>query len=650
MFRKLRITGLNKFIHIVAASLVAVMLVISLPFAAAAAPTFADLDAKEWYYDAVIASIDAGYFKGDADGMFYPNNNITRAEFATIVARYCEADTEGAEGAPFGDVLKDDWFYGTVSWAYNKGIINGVSAEEFKPQDPITREQMCKMIGIALESVLGKTLSGEGAKTFLDDTDISAWAKEWVNKCSAEGLIAGLDTGCFDPSGQATRAQAATVLIRCDTHFPETPPEQEPETPAEYSIEVSGFTLEFDVNDDYYLLYPADFAECKIIGYTGFTKLQISVEQYAGHYPYLNTAYKIGDSLDLGYGRSKVTLKATLPDGSVKDYLLVFTDPAALSNSYAKVVVNSSVNLREQPSATASVLTALDGGTTVYYLGTEGDWAKVQYVKTTKFNGALSKTTSYVGYIKDTAEENYIRWNWEEVEMPAQYEEAINTLKAKHPNWSFTFVDPELTLDEAVQKYGTDRAPYIDPLYYLNEDRIYAFMDIDTYDPEYWNDEGVKAIWANESTYTKDEALAYFKAASESLQMNAYYITCRAALESGYGGSKFAKGQIAGFEGYYNFFGIKCYDSNPELGAQYAKDRNWNTVEISITEGANWVKDQYLDRGAVTPYFFRYSGFWNKNYMSDAQAPAKEAGILKKAFSDPNAKAHFIIPVYRGMA
>ena len=87
MFRKLRITGRNNFSHIVATILVAVMVAISLPFAAAAAPTFADLDANEWYYDAVMTSIEVGYFKGDADGKFYPNNNITRAQFATIVAR-----------------------------------------------------------------------------------------------------------------------------------------------------------------------------------------------------------------------------------------------------------------------------------------------------------------------------------------------------------------------------------------------------------------------------------------------------------------------------------------------------------------------------------------------------------------------------------
>lgn len=675
MFRKLRITGLNKLKNIVAAVSAAVMLAISVPFTASAASAFADLNSKEWYYDAVIASIDAGYFKGDADGNFYPNNNITRAEFAMIVTRYCGVDANSAVGAPFTDVPKNEWYYGAVSWAYNKGIINGVSATEFRPQDPITREQMCKMIGIALENILGKKLSADGAKTFLDDAKISGWAKEWVNKCSAEGLITGLDTGCFDPSGQATRAQAATVLIRCDTYFPATPTDQVPGKPEDYSIQVSGFSLNFNVYDDYYLAYPSDFNNCKITGYTGFTNLQISVEQYATYYPYDKTAYVLGNALNLGYGRAKLTITATLPDRSVRSYLIVLTDPNGADNCYAKVRVGSEVNLRAEPTTSSSSLAKLKNNTVVYYLGSQGDWAHIQY-------GGL------VGWVKDTAEENYIRWNWEETQMHGEYANAIDALKQQHPNWTFTFVDTEKNylsymeeiaisraevragelgygkshpeyaqkVEELYQQYLPDVSVYMDPRHYLNEEYIYAFLDIDTYDTGLWNGMGLDAIWDNRyalqqnpNIISKADALKYFKIASQSLQMNPYYIACRAAQESGYGKSQFARGAVAGYEGYYNFFGIQCYDSNPTIGAKYAKERNWNSPERSIIEGANWMKDQYLDRGAVTPYFFRYSGFWNKSYMSDLKAPQSEATILKRAYSDPNAKAHFIIPVYRGM-
>ncbi len=674
MFRKLHTTGLNKFHRALAALLAIAAFMSGFTFAASAA-SFPDVKEGEWYYNAVISAVEKGYFIGDSDGHFYPNGQITRAQFAIVVARLCAADYENSSGAPFSDVPAGEWYYGAVSWAYNNGIINGVSQKEFKPNDKVTREQMCKMIGVALEQVLGKTLSAQGAKTFNDSNKISDYAKEWVAKCSAEGLITGHDTGDFDPAGNATRAQAAIVLTRCDESFGGAASPEVPGNPGDYNISVSGFSLNFDVNDDYYLVNPADFSNCRITGFTGFKSIKVSVEQYATYYPYNSKTYVLGTPLELGYGRSKVTIAATFPDNTVRNYMIILTDPNGADNCYAKVFVNSSVALRSEPSTNGAILARLTKGQEVYYLGSQGDWAHIQY-------GGL------VGWIKDAGgDENYIRWNWEETTMHGEYVTAINALQKAHPNWSFTFVDAEkdynvymeeVALERAityvnanygkshpqyeakVQEYYNSYLPqvatYMDPRHYLTEEYIFAFLDIDTYDTSLWTGTGIEAIWDNRyalqqnpNIISKADAVRYFKNASQSLQMNPYYIACRAALESGYGKSQFACGTVAGYEGYYNFFGIQCYDSNPTVGAQYARSRNWNTVERSIIEGANWVKDQYLDRGAVTPYFFRYSGFWNKSYMSDLTAPQSEATILKRAYSDPNAKAHFIIPVYRNM-
>lgn len=672
MFRRLHITGLNKLL----ATLLSFATLCSMVGFTASAAYFPDVKEGEWYFDAVNAAVQKGYFVGDADGSFYPNGKITRAQFATIVARYCGADFENASGAPFTDVPANEWYYGAVSWAYGRGIINGVSANEFRPSDPVTREQMCKMMGVALEQVKGKTLSAEGAKTFTDSAKISDYAKDWVAKCSAEGLITGHDTGAFDPAGNATRAQAAIVLTRCDEKFVETPPSQDlPGQASDYGLTVSGFSLNFNVDDDYYLANPTDFKNCRITGFKGFKSIKVSVEQYATYYPYAGKTYVLGQPLELGYGRAKVTVDATLPDNTVRSYMIILTDPNGADNCYAKVRVGSEVNLRAEPSTSSKSLAKLTNNTEVYYLGTEGEWAHIQY-------GSL------VGWVYDGAgDENYIRWNWEETQMHGEYATAIDALQKAHPNWTFTFVDAEkdynaymeqIALERAITyvdaNYGKNHAEYeakvqeyyasylpqvatyMDPRYYLTEERIFAFLDIDTYDASLWNGAGIEAIWDNRyalqqnpNIISKKDAVNYFKIASQSLQMNPYYIACRAALESGYGKSQFARGAVVGFKGYYNFFGIQCYDSNPAKGAQYAKDRNWNTVERSIIEGANWVKDQYLDRGAVTPYFFRYSGFWNKNYMSDLKAPSSEATILKRAYTDPNAKAHFIIPVYSNM-
>lgn len=428
----------------------------------------------------------------------------------------------------------------------------------------------------------------------------------------------------------------------------------------QYAVSVEGFTLDFDVNTDYYLAYPQDFDNCKIMGYEGFQDLTVSVEQYATYYPYKTTDYVLGEPLKLGNGRAKLTLTATLTNNTTKEYLIVLTDPDAADYAYARARVSGTVNMRKEPNTNSEVLTTFYNNARVYYLKTVGDWCLVEGL----YYGQ-------VGYIH----KNYLRWGWLTTEMPAEYKTAIEALQANHPNWTFEFVDVEMTYEEALAKYGAANAQYIDPLHYLNEEYIFAMLNIDVYDQETWNDEGIKAIWVREDAITKDDAVRYFNAASSSLLMNPYYIACRAALESGYGTSKYAKGMSTVSEvkaesnitvngkslvkgekyqnlelggTYYNLYGIGAYDNNPNWCMVTAANRNWNSLFRSIVEGANWVKDQYLDQGAVTPYFFRFAGFQNKNYMSDVKAPQKEAAILKRAFTDPNAKAHFTVPVYRG--
>lgn len=411
----------------------------------------------------------------------------------------------------------------------------------------------------------------------------------------------------------------------------------------EYSLSVSGFELDFDVHTDYYLAQPENFETCSIDAYTGFKAITVSVEQYATYFPYQDTAYKLGEPLKLGQGRAKVTVTATLKDGSAKEYLIALADPNGADYAYARARVTSTVNVREQPSTDSNIIKTLVNNARVYYLKSEGDWCMVQLIN--HINGGK------IGYIH----KDYLRWGWLETEMPAQYAEEIAALQAAHPNWTFSFVDVEMTYAEALEKYGSANEQYINPLYYLQEDKIFALLDIDSYTPDAWTDEGIAAIWVNENAISKANAISYFNAASESLLMNPYYIACRAALESGYGTSKYAKGmsgvtindQYVDLGGtYYNLYGIGAYDHNPNNCMLTARDRNWNSLRRSIVEGANWVKDQYLDQGATTPYFFRFAGFQNKVYMTDVQAPLKEASILKRAYTDPNATAHFIIPVY----
>ncbi len=633
MFKKWHTTGRNNFLLRGLLILLAVVLMAGMPIfsASAANPTdLKDLQPGEWYYAEVSGAVRLGLFQGMSSTHFGVNDSITRAQFVTALVRLCgEPDPKSAVDR-FADVPKGAWYYHFVSWAYENGIVNGVSDTEFAPELPITRQEMCKMLGSTVEWITGKTLSKNGAKKFSDSGDIASWAKSWVDKCSANGLINGRENNHFDPLGNATRAEAACVIYR---YYVSAHPEQ-----SGYTLLHSGFDMTFDVNKDYYLCQAEDLTQCRITGYTGFKAIKVEVEQYPSYFPYASTAYRLGDSLLLGNGRAKVTVTATMPNGTVKEYLIVISDPGSGSYAYGTADVNSV--LREKPNSGSPELAKITSSTKkVYYLGTHttlsgNQWCKVQIVG-----------TDLVGYIYAPN----VKWGWKETTQPAQYKAAIEKLQKAHPNWSFTYVDVEMTYEQALAKYGSANASYINPANYLTEDKIFAFLDIKSYDTSLWNDNMVKAIWSNETHISKNTALSYFKQAGDSLKMNPVYIACRAALESGYGGSKFAKGTVAGYEGYYNFFGIKCYDSNPTEGAAYAKQRNWNSVFRSVVEGANWVKDQYLDHGATTPYFFRFAGYQNKSYMTDVKAPQSEASILKRAYTDPNAKAQFIIPVYRNL-
>ena len=98
MFRKLPITGLNKFRRIIAACFAALIFLAGLPSLAAAFP---DLETGSWYYNEVADSIGNGLFQGGNDGKFYPEKSINRAEFIIALARLCQVDVTKETGAPF---------------------------------------------------------------------------------------------------------------------------------------------------------------------------------------------------------------------------------------------------------------------------------------------------------------------------------------------------------------------------------------------------------------------------------------------------------------------------------------------------------------------------------------------------------------------
>ncbi|MBR5218778.1 MAG: S-layer homology domain-containing protein [Clostridia bacterium] len=117
------------------------------------ASVFPDVDDNASYAEAVTILDSLGIMYGDDNGNFRPEDTITRAEVATVVVRALGLDdaAAGAKGATqFNDVAADHWATGYINLATQKGIISGYGDGTFGPEDPVTYEQVTKMIVAAL--------------------------------------------------------------------------------------------------------------------------------------------------------------------------------------------------------------------------------------------------------------------------------------------------------------------------------------------------------------------------------------------------------------------------------------------------------------------------------------------------------------------
>jgi len=174
-----------------------------------------------------------GYINGYGDGTFRPNNKITRAEFVKLINITFGFTHKGNEN--FSDVNKGDWYYDEVLKAVKQGYIHGYEDGTFKPNDEITREEACKIIGVILE------VSGDGKTKFKDEKEISDWAIKYVDGLVDKGIIHGYEDNTFKPQNNATRAESVKTLhgakdkYSSDEDTPPvinpTPPSVEPEQP-----------------------------------------------------------------------------------------------------------------------------------------------------------------------------------------------------------------------------------------------------------------------------------------------------------------------------------------------------------------------------------------------------------------------------------
>jgi streptococcal pilin isopeptide linkage domain len=176
-------------------------------------PAFTDINGH-WAAEHIDFAVSRGIMSGTSSTTFEPNTVMTRGMFITMLGRVAEADVSGYTTSRFTDVNVGSYYSPYVEWAVENKIVSGTGNNQFSPNRTITREEMAVMMVNYANALNYKLPVALTAFNFTDSASISAYAKDAVAAVQQAGIIVGKDGGRFDPKGNLTRAEAATVVRR----------------------------------------------------------------------------------------------------------------------------------------------------------------------------------------------------------------------------------------------------------------------------------------------------------------------------------------------------------------------------------------------------------------------------------------------------
>lgn len=181
--------------------------------------SFRDVTSTHWAFASVERAAELGLVTGYSDGTFRPDTPVTRAQFVLMLWRMC-GKPAAAKAASFADASAD-WYQDALSWAVEKGYVNGLSDTRFGPDASITRQQAMAILFRLNggQSSTELTLTGIYEQTFADSTTIASWAKDATWWAVYHELVSGVGGSRIAPEANASRAQIAAILLRYADQF-----------------------------------------------------------------------------------------------------------------------------------------------------------------------------------------------------------------------------------------------------------------------------------------------------------------------------------------------------------------------------------------------------------------------------------------------
>ncbi len=206
------------------------------------AASFTDIE-NHWAKDSIITLADRGIVNGVTDTEFVPDGTVTRAQYLKMIMETVGLSEQPVREGECLDTNSGDWYAGYLQGALDCGLVpndmvegysedvvytvdeNGKATEtrvvytgKFNGNAPITREEMAVLTEYMYQytrTILTNPKETEVKDTsYADNDEISEWAKASINRAVADGFMDGMDGNMFNPKNTATRAQAATVILR----------------------------------------------------------------------------------------------------------------------------------------------------------------------------------------------------------------------------------------------------------------------------------------------------------------------------------------------------------------------------------------------------------------------------------------------------
>ena len=174
---------------------------------------FDDVGADAWYASSVDYVKYGRLMYGTGNNLFQPDAQMTRAMFAQVLYALEGSPSVRGLSCPFTDA-GGSWYTDAVIWAYHAGVVAGVSATQFAPNEALTREQMVTMLyGYAGRDE--QLYGSDGAlASYQDQASVSDWAREAMAWAVSTGVLTGTSTTTLAPQKIGTRAEVATVLMQ----------------------------------------------------------------------------------------------------------------------------------------------------------------------------------------------------------------------------------------------------------------------------------------------------------------------------------------------------------------------------------------------------------------------------------------------------